>query len=177
MVFKTINCYFISNTSCYREVWRRFQIQNHYCTIPLKENILNSGAVFILFSRKNHMKAMLHSFDKMCGCTCIFKIWAQWIDYKTIIIDKAFISYNFLELLFHFKSKYGCPISSKITKFYFISNYIIQLPRGLIIISNSLPLLNYPFLKILSWDIFNVRGLQIITKERSIDRLIKYSID
>ena len=36
---------------------------------------------------KNHMKAMLHW--QMCGC--IFKIWAQTIDYKTI--DKAFISY------------------------------------------------------------------------------------
>ena len=38
----------------------------------------------------------------MCGC--IFKIWAQWIDYK--IIDKAFISNIFY---------CGCPISSKIT--------------------------------------------------------------
>ena len=38
---------------------------------------------------KNHMKAMLHW--QMCGC--IFKIWAQWIDYKTI--DKTFISYIF----------------------------------------------------------------------------------
>ena len=38
---------------------------------------------------KKHMKAMLHW--QMCGC--IFKIWAQWIDYKTI--DKAFISYMF----------------------------------------------------------------------------------
>ena len=38
---------------------------------------------------KNHMKAMLHW--QMCGC--IFKIWAQWIDYKTI--DKAFILYIF----------------------------------------------------------------------------------
>ena len=39
-------------------------------------------------------------------------------------------------LLFCFKSKYGhdgCPISSKITKLYFILN-IIQLPRGLNII-------------------------------------------
>ena len=35
--------------------------------------------------------------------------------------------------LFRFKSKYGCPISSKITKLYFILN-IIQLPRGLKII-------------------------------------------
>ena len=33
-------------------------------------------------------------------------------------------------LLFCFKSKYGCPISSKITKLYFILN-IIKLPRGL----------------------------------------------
>ena len=36
-------------------------------------------------------------------------------------------------LLFRFKSKYGCPVSSKITKLYFILN-IIQLPRGLKII-------------------------------------------
>ena len=34
---KTINCYLISNTSCYREVWRRFQIRNHYWTIPLNQ--------------------------------------------------------------------------------------------------------------------------------------------
>ena len=50
-------------------------------------------------------------------------------------------------LLFHFQSKYGCPISSKITKLYFISN-IIQLPRGEKTISNSVPLLNYPFNKL-----------------------------
>ena len=37
--------------------------------------------------------------------------------------------YTFL-LLFCFKSKHGCPISSKITKLYFILN-IMQLPRGL----------------------------------------------
>ena len=35
MVCKTINCYFISNTPCYSEVWRRFQIWNHYWSIPL----------------------------------------------------------------------------------------------------------------------------------------------
>ena len=50
-------------------------------------------------------------------------------------------------LLFRFKSKCGCPISSKITKLYFILN-IIQLPRGWKIISNSVPLLNYPINKI-----------------------------
>ena len=53
---------------------------------------------------------------------------------------------NTFLLLFRFKSKYGCAISSKITKLYFISN-IIQLPRGYKIISNSVPLLNYPFNK------------------------------
>ena len=36
-------------------------------------------------------------------------------------------------LLFRFKSKYDCPISSKITKLYFILN-IIQLSGGLNII-------------------------------------------
>ena len=40
--------------------------------------------------------------------------------------------YTFI-LLFRFKSKYGCPISSKLSKLYFILN-IIQLPRGLKII-------------------------------------------
>ena len=34
-------------------------------------------------------------------------------------------------LLFRFKSKYGYPVSSKITKLYFILN-IIQLPSGLV---------------------------------------------
>ena len=34
-VYKTINCYLISNTYRYREVWKQFQIRNHYWTIPL----------------------------------------------------------------------------------------------------------------------------------------------
>ena len=41
------------------------------------------------FIVKNRMKAMMHW--QMCGC--FIKIWAQWIDYKTI--DQAFISYIF----------------------------------------------------------------------------------
>ena len=49
---------------------------------------------------------------------------------KQLMIKHLF--HTFL-LLFCFKSKYGCPISSKITKSYFIWN-IIQLPRGLKII-------------------------------------------
>ena len=49
-------------------------------------------------------------------------------------------------LLFRFKSIYGSRISSKITKLYFILN-IIQLPRGLKIIWNSVPLLNFPLEK------------------------------
>ena len=74
-------------------------------------------------------------------CDLISQIWAQWIDSKTI--DKR-LFHTFL-LLFRFKSKYGCPISSKITKLYFILN-IIQLPRGLKIIYNYVPpLLNFPF--------------------------------
>ena len=70
---------------------------------------------------KDHMKAMLHW--QMCGF--VSQIWAQWIDSKTI----KHLFYKFL-LLFCFKSKYSCPISSKITKLYFILN-IKQLPRGL----------------------------------------------
>ena len=75
---------------------------------------------------KDDMKAML--YWQVCGF--IFQIWAQWIDSKTI--DEAFYFIHFL-LLFRFQSKYGCLISSKITKLYFIFN-IIQLPRGLKII-------------------------------------------
>ena len=50
-------------------------------------------------------------------------------------ILKQLIKYLFHTylLLFRLKSKYGCPISSKLTKLYFILN-IIQLPRGLKII-------------------------------------------
>ena len=47
-------------------------------------------------------------------------------------------------MLFRSKSQYGCPISSKITKLYFNLN-IIQSTRGLKIIKNSVPLLNFPF--------------------------------
>ena len=60
---------------------------------------------------------MLHW--QMCGFNS--QIWAQWIDSKTI--DKH-LFHTFL-LLFRFKSKYGCPISSKITKLYFILNIIV----------------------------------------------------
>ena len=74
---------------------------------------------------KYHMKAMLNG--QMRGF--ISQIWAQWIDSKQLI---KHLFHTFL-LLFRFKSKYGCPISSKITKLYFILN-IIQLPRGLKII-------------------------------------------
>ena len=28
------------NTSCYREIWRRFQIRNHYWTIPLNYSVV-----------------------------------------------------------------------------------------------------------------------------------------
>ena len=41
MVCKTINCYLILNTSC--EVWRQFQIWNHYWTIPLSHEDCNNG--------------------------------------------------------------------------------------------------------------------------------------
>ena len=41
------------------------------------------------------------------------------------------VNHKFL-VLFRFKSKYGCPKSSNITKLYFILN--IMLPRGLKII-------------------------------------------
>ena len=85
----------------------------------------------------DHMKAMLHW--QMCGL--ISQTWAQWTILKQLILKHLF--HTFL-LLFCFKSKYGYPISCKITKLYFILN-IIQLPRGLKMISNSLPLLNYPF--------------------------------
>ena len=69
---------------------------------------------------------MLHW--QMCGF--ISQIWTQWID--SITIDYKHLFHTFL-LLFRFKSNYGCPISSKITKLYFILN-IIQLPSGLKII-------------------------------------------
>ena len=80
---------------------------------------------------------MLHW--QMCGF--ISQIWAVSESILKQLIKHLF--HTFL-LLFRFKSKYGCPISSKITKLYFILN-IIQLPRGLKIIWNSVPLLNFPF--------------------------------
>ena len=78
------------------------------------------------FYVKDHMKAMLHW--QMCGF--ISQIWAQWIDCKTIDYKDLFRTFL---LLFRFRSKYGCPISSKITKLYLSLN-IIQLPIGLKII-------------------------------------------
>ena len=69
---------------------------------------------------KNHMKAMLHW--QMCGCILKFEL-------NESIIKQLSIYFIHFVLLFHFKSKFVCPKSSKITKLYFISN-IIQLPRG-----------------------------------------------
>ena len=49
MVCKTPNCYLFSNTSCYREVSRRFQTRNHYWIIPLiyVSCNLNVSSIFI----------------------------------------------------------------------------------------------------------------------------------
>ena len=71
---------------------------------------------------KDHMKAML--LRQMYGF--IF----QKFELSELIL-KQLIKHLFHTLLtvIRVKSKYGCPISSKITQLYFISN-IIQLPRG-----------------------------------------------
>ena len=74
---------------------------------------------------KDHMKAMLHW--QMCGFISQFELGESIL--KQLI---KHLFHTFL-LLLRFKSKYGCPISSKITKLYFMLN-IIQLPRGLKII-------------------------------------------
>ena len=68
---------------------------------------------------KGNMKAMLY----WQMCSFIFQIWAQWIDSKTTEI--SIILFQTFWRLFRFKSKYGCPISSKITKLYFISKIIV----------------------------------------------------
>ena len=75
---------------------------------------------------KDHMKAMLH-WEMHVVLSLKFELSES--------ILKQLIKHLFhtVLLLFRFKSKYGCPISSKITKLYFILN-IIQLPRGLKII-------------------------------------------
>ena len=60
----------------------------------------------------------------MCGF--IFQIWARWIDSKN---NWLFIYFIHFWLLLHFKSKYGCPISSKITKLFFILNIYPEVKR------------------------------------------------
>ena len=69
---------------------------------------------------KNHMKAML--LWQMSGYTCIslkFEL------NESIIKQLIKHLFHIFLLLFRFKSKCGCPISSKITKLYFISNIIV----------------------------------------------------
>ena len=73
---------------------------------------------------KDHMKAMLQ-FDRCMVLPLKFELSESIL--KQLI---KHLFHTFL-LLFHFKSKYGGPISFKITKLYFILN-IIQLPRGFI---------------------------------------------
>ena len=61
-------------------------------------------------------------------------------------IQKQLIKHLFYTfwLLVRFKSKYGCPISYKITKLYFISN-IIYTQRLKDYLKFCTVLLNYPF--------------------------------
>ena len=86
------------------------------------------------YSHRAPMKAMFHW--QMCGANI-----SNLSSLKAILDNNWF--HTFL-LLFRFKSEYGCPISYKITKLH-LTLHIIQLPRRIEIISNSVLLLNYPF--------------------------------
>ena len=67
---------------------------------------------------KDHMKVMLHW--QMCG-------FISQIELSESIL-KQLIKHLFHTILLLFRSKYGCPISSKITKLYFILNIIYSYP-------------------------------------------------
>ena len=81
---------------------------------------MHNMQVLCPYNVQDHKKAM---FEQICKFELSESMLKQLIKH---------LFHTFL-LLFRFKSKYGCPISSKITKLYFILN-IIQLPRGLKII-------------------------------------------
>ena len=72
---------------------------------------------------KHHMKAMLHMIVRCVILPLKFEL------SKSILKQLIKHLFHTFLLLFLFKSKYGCPISSKITKLYPILD-IIQLPRG-----------------------------------------------
>ena len=73
MVCKTLNCYLFSNTSCYHEVWRRFQIRHHYWTIPLiveapfKRLLLFWCLCCIMMFRWTNKQPGIQKFWNWCG--------------------------------------------------------------------------------------------------------------
>ena len=89
---------------------------------------------------KNHMKAMLHW--QMCGCILQFELNESII--KQLI---KHLFHTFFLLLFRSKSKWGCPISSKISKLYFISNIDTVTQRLKDYLKFCTTILNYPFKK------------------------------
>ena len=91
MICKTINCYLISNPSCYREVWSWFQIRNYmyYWTIPLTissqiytcmehfSNVQFQSPKYLFFDE-------LFLFLSTCAKPC------TWIQYIVIILFWVF---------------------------------------------------------------------------------------
>ena len=78
--------------------------------------------------KKNNKKKKKKKHESNVALTCV--VVSLKFELNESII-KQLIKHLFHQFftVIRFKSKCGCPISSKITKLYFISN-ILQLPRG-----------------------------------------------
>ena len=120
--------------------------KNRICTLlyAYAGILISSTRLLCRLQRENNVPAE-HRSDEACRllvCERLIKkehfrlIVSKWtltqLKFQSDESLQRFISYMFT-LKIRFKSKYGCPISSKITKLYFILN-IIQLSRGLKII-------------------------------------------
>ena len=81
---KTSNFYFILNTTLYHEVWRWFQIRNHYCTVPwmFSNCTLQSFVIYYNHARK---------------CTTVSSQWGALLQFHENVLARTILhAGNFL---------------------------------------------------------------------------------
>ena len=107
-----------------------------FCSRPC--SIVDYTCMYINWSLIFHRITLFHididiqltiwiGYGSMVQLILHLHIWCNQLNFHPLQLIKHL--FHTFWLLFRFKSKCGCPITSKITNLYFISN-IIQLPRG-----------------------------------------------
>ena len=108
-------------------IWN-ITVRNKFWRTYLFQDGLHASTVSLLCKKKKKKKKKKKTWKQCCIERCVV-VSLKFELNKSIIKQLIKHLFHTFLMLFRFKSKCGCPISSKITKLYFISN-IIQLPRG-----------------------------------------------